>query len=176
MIFADGNEREVIYAVQTGLVEAGVVRSGVLEALHRRGVIDIDDFAPIEPILHQGYPFMSSTELYPEWLLAALPSVDETILAHVINVLLNVEPDSPESLAAAGSVWQAPHNYQNVHDLLISLRVRPYENYLMQAAGRIYQNYRFYILAFVSAILASLVFLVFQLRRNMLMVEINKNV
>lgn len=176
LIFADGNEREVVYAVQTGLVDAGVVRAGVLESLHRGGVIDIDDFAPMEPILHQGYPFMSSTELYPEWLLSAMPNIDETTLAHVINVLLNVEPDSAESLAAAGAVWQAPRNYQKVHDLLISLRVRPYENYLMQAAGRIYQNYRFYILAFVSAILASLVFLVFQLRRNMLMVEINKNV
>ena len=176
LIFADGNEREVVYAVQTGLVDAGVVRAGVLEGLDAAGVIDLRDFRPLEPILQQGYPFMTSTELYPEWLLSAMPTVDEASLAHVINVLLNVEPDSLESIAAGGAVWQAPHNYQNVHDLLISLRVRPYENYLMQAAGRIYQNYRFYILGLVGLILASLVFLVFQLRHNMMLVEINKNV
>ena len=176
LVFANGNAREVVYAVQAGLVDAGVVEAGTLEGLDQAGVLDMDDFAPLEPVLHQGYPFMTSTELYPEWVLSALPSVKEPVLAHVINVLLNVAPDSFESEVAGNAVWQAPHNYQSIHNLLISLRVAPYENYLLQAAGRIYQSYRFYILAFVTLTLGSLLFLVFQLRRNMIMAEINKDV
>ena len=176
LIFAGGNEREIVYAVQSGLVDAGVVQAGVLEALATEGALDISEFKPLEPILHQGYPFMTSSALYPEWLLAAMPNVDEGVLAHVINVMLNIAPDSEVSIAAGNAVWQAPDNYQSVHDLLISLRVRPYENYLMQAAARIYQNYRSYILGLIALIFGSLAFLGLQLRRNMLLVEHSKDV
>lgn len=176
LLFAEGNQREVIYAVQSGLVDAGVVRSGLLESLAADRVINLEEFAPISPALHQGFPFMSSTELYPEWVLAALPSVDEDVLAHLINVLLNVEPGSDVALASGNSVWQAPQNYQTIHDLLISLRIRPYENYLLQAAGRIYRSYKVVILGFVAFVFISLAFLIFQLRRNMLMVERSRNV
>lgn len=176
LIFAGGNEREIVYAVQSGLVDAGVVQAGVLEALATEGALDMNEFKPLEPILHQGYPFMTTTALYPEWVLSAMPNVDEGVLAHVINVMLNIGPESEVSIAAGNAVWQAPHNYQSVHDLLISLRVRPYENYLMQAAARIYQNYRNYILVLIVLIFGSLAFLGLQLRRNMLMIEHNKDV
>lgn len=176
LVFSGGNQREVVYAVQSGLVDAGVIRAGVLEQLAQEGAVDLADFAPISQQTYPEFPFLASTPLYPEWVLAAMPGVPENALALVINSMLNISSDSAESISAGNVVWQAPQNYQAVHDLLISLRVRPYENYLVQAAGRIYRAYRWAIMGVVSAIILSLMFLVLQLRRNMILAEEQKAV
>jgi len=176
VVFSGGNEREVIYAVQSGLVDVGVIRAGVLEALAKKGVVDLSEFAPVSLKSHVEYPFWVSTPLFPEWVLAGLPDMPEDGLALVINTLLSVTPDSAASTAARGAVWQAPQNYQLVHDLLISLRVRPYENYLLQAASRIYQTYKWGILGVFAFCLVSLSFLVFELRRNMQLAEERRDV
>ena len=176
LVFSGGNEREVIYAVQAGLVDAGVVRAGVLESLAMRDVIKLEDFAPVSALTHAEFPFWVSTPLFPEWVLSAMPDVPEPALALIINTLLSVTPDSAEAKAANETVWQAPLNYQEVHDLLISLRVRPYESYLLQAASRIYDAYRWPILGVAAIILASLAFLTYELRRNMQLAEERRNV
>lgn len=176
LVFSGGNQREVIYAVQAGLVDAGVIRAGVLEALAEEGTVNLEDFTPLSPIDYPEYPFWATTPLYPEWVLAATPEVPEGALALVINSFLNVQADSEESRSAGNVVWQAPQNYQAVHDLLISLRVRPYENYLVQAASRIYRAYRWTILGVVTAIILSLLFLTLQLRRNIMLAEQQKEV
>lgn len=176
LVFSGGNQREVIYAVRAGLVDAGVVRTGVMEALAAQGVIDLVDFAPVQMRLHKGFPFLASTSLYPGWVMAALPDVPEPALAMLINTLLTISPDSPEATAASGAVWQAPQNYQEVHDLLISLRARPYESYLLQAAYRIWDSYRWPILSISLLIVFSLLFLLYQVRRNLRIREEQRNV
>ncbi|GHG85573.1 PhnD/SsuA/transferrin family substrate-binding protein [Pseudodonghicola xiamenensis] len=176
LVFSGGNQREVVYAVQSGLVDAGVVRAGLLEDLADQGAIALKDFAPVSAMPTEDYPFWVSTPLYPEWVLSALPDVPEPVLAMVINALLTVDVDSPEAAAAGGMVWQAPQNYQSVHDLLISLRVRPYENYLLQAANRIFRTYRAPILGGIILILLSLLFLAYELRRNIRLAEQRRNV
>jgi PAS domain S-box-containing protein len=176
LFFSGGNEREVVYAVQSGLVDAGVVRAGVLEGLARQGIINDSDFSVVSPVSHPGYPFKVSTPLYPGWVISALPNVPEKALGLVINTLLPVLPDSDVSKAASGAVFQAPQNYQSVHDLLISLRIRPYENYIYQAATRIYKVYRTEIFGVLALICLSLAFLIYELRKNIQLNEIQRNV
>ncbi|WP_372886681.1 PhnD/SsuA/transferrin family substrate-binding protein [Shimia sp.] len=176
VVFSGGNEREVIYAVQSGLVDVGVIRAGMLETLARKGVVDLADFAPVSRLAVEGYPFWVSTPLFPEWVMAAMPDMPEEALALVINTLLQVTPEDAASRAAGDAVWQAPQNYQAVHDLLISLRVRPYENYYLQAANRIYQTYKWLILGVAALSLLSLAFLIYELRRNMQLAEERRDV
>lgn len=176
LVFSGGNQREVVYAVQTGLVDVGVVPAGVLEELAQEGAINLDDFIPLSPMAFPEFPFWVSTPLYPEWVLSALPGVPDDALALVINVMLGLDAGSNESVSAGNVVWQAPQNYQDVHDLLISLRVRPYENYLIQATGRIFRNYKWVILGMTTFIICSLLFLILQLRRNIILAEEQKNV
>lgn len=176
ILFSGGNQREVIYAVQSGLVDAGIIGAGVMEDLASKGVLDLANFAPVSPISHPDFPFWVSTELYPEWVLSASSATDEPTLAFVINVLLTLRPDSVEATGLGNSVWQAPQNYQSVHELLISLRVPPYENYLLQAANRIYQHYRWPIWGGTSLIILSLVFLAYQVRRTARIAEERRNV
>lgn len=176
LLFSGGNQREVVYAVQNGLVDVGVIRAGVLEMLAKQGAIDLGDFRPIAPIAHPDYPFWISTPLYPDWVMGALPHVPDEALGLLIDTLLSVEVTSPEAQATGGIVWQAPQNYVNVHNLLISLRARPYENYLHQAATRIYRAYKWPMLALSMLIVGSMLFLGLELRRNMRLAEARKNV
>jgi signal transduction histidine kinase/ABC-type phosphate/phosphonate transport system substrate-binding protein/protein-tyrosine-phosphatase len=176
LLFSGGNQREVVYAVQNQLVDVGVVRAGVLERLAEQGVIDMDEFRPIGLTRQEDYPFWVSTPLYPDWVIAAVPDVPEEVLALVINSLLSVTAESEESRAAGGALWQAPQNYQSVHELLISLRTRPYEEYLRQAASRIYRAYQWPVLVLAALITLSLLFLAFQVRRNAILAEERKNV
>lgn len=176
LVFSGGNQREVVYAVQSGLVDAGVVRAGLLEDLDAQGVIELSDFAPVSAVAQTDYPYWVSTPLFPDAVLSAMPDVPEPVLAMVINTLLSVNVDSPQSRAAGGAVWQAPQNYQSVHELLISLRMRPYENYLLQAANRIFRAYQLPILGGSLLILLSLAFLAYQLQRNIQLAEARRNV
>lgn len=176
LVFSGGNQREVVYAVQTGLVDAGVVPAGVLEELAAEGIINLEDFIPLSPMAYADYPFWVSTPLYPEWVLSALPDVPDDALALMINSMLSVDAGSVESVNGGNVVWQAPQNYQDVHDLLISLRVRPYENYLVQATARIYRSYKWVIFGMTSFIIFSLLFLILQLRRNIMLAEQRKDV
>ncbi|MFY0597948.1 MAG: PhnD/SsuA/transferrin family substrate-binding protein [Cognatishimia sp.] len=176
LVFSGGNQREVVYAVQSGLVDAGVVPAGVLEELAAEGVINLDEFIPLSPMAFPDYPFWVSTPLYPEWVLSALPDVPDEALALMINSMLSVEAGSVESVNGGNVVWQAPQNYQDVHDLLISLRVRPYENYLIQATARIYRSYKWVIFGMTTFIICSLLFLILQLRRNIMLAEQRKDV
>lgn len=176
LMFSGGNQREVVYAVQEGLVDAGVVRAGLLERLAVAGVVDLAEFRAVAPMSHVDFPFMVSTPLYPDWALAAMPNVPDEALALVINAYLDLDVTSPEVQATGGKVWQAPQNYQAVHELLISLRARPYENYLRQAAARIFNAYRWPFIGLGAVLLFSLVFLVFELRRNAKLAEARKDV
>ena len=175
-IFSVGNQREVVYAVQNGLVEVGVIRAGVLEMLDRQGVISLDDFRPVSPINHGDYPFWVSTPLYPNWVMASAETVPDNVLALLIDTLLRLDETDPAAVAANDTVWQAPQNMQPVHELLISLRARPYENYIAQAAKRIFQAYRVPILSVSALILGSLAFMLFEIRRNARLREAAKDV
>ncbi|NNK16423.1 MAG: PhnD/SsuA/transferrin family substrate-binding protein, partial [Sulfitobacter sp.] len=176
VLFSGGNQREVVYGVQNGLIDVGVIRAGILEYLAQQGAISLDDFRPIQPIVHDGYPFWASTPLYPDWVMAAMPDVPEDALALLIDTLLKVSPSSVEFQAANGVLWQAPQNYQAVHELLISLRARPYENYLRQAATRIYLAYKWPVVGLSTLILLSLLLLAYAVLRNARLAEARKNV
>lgn len=176
IIFSGGNEREVVYAVQSGLVHAGVIRAGALEELAASGAVDLGDFRPISQQVIEGFPYWTSTKLYPDRVLSAMPGVPDLVLSLVINTLLELETDEAITLTEDNIVWQAPDNYQTVHELLVSLRAPPYENYMWQAIVRIYSIYKLPIFAVVLAIIGSLTFLAYQARKNWVLAEARRNV
>jgi PAS domain S-box-containing protein len=176
LLFSNGNQREVVYAVQTGLVDVGLVGTGVLERLAKDGIIERENYAVVSEKTYPRFPFAVSTGLYPNWVLSSRAGVPEPALATIIETLLKTQPDSEAAKAAGDVVWQAPQNYEPVRNLLIYLRAAPYENYFLAAAIRIYQTYRTYILIGVVVILASFGFLTYELRRNLRLIELSRDV
>lgn len=66
----------IVDAVLKGEVDAGFVRTGVLEDLAREGRTEIAQLRILNRQTLPGFPYALSTRLYPEWPLVALPQVN----------------------------------------------------------------------------------------------------
>jgi len=113
--------RKVVDAVQRGEVDAGVIRTCLLEQLVEAGALAAGELRVLGARQEQGFPCASSTPLYPDWPIAVTRQTDPALAKAVARALLAM----PEG---AGRVaWSVPADYRPVHELYQSLGVGPYE-------------------------------------------------
>lgn len=119
----------VVYAVLNGDVDAGTVRTDTLERIAGEGKIKLE----LLHILHQQqvdqFPFMISTDLYPEWPIAAVKTTPIKLSRLVASALMAMDTSHPAAIASKSAGWTIPLNYQPVHDCLRELRIGPYKDY-----------------------------------------------
>lgn len=131
----------IVYAVQNGGVAAGTVRTDVLERMAEQGRIKLKDFRVLNPQTHVGFPFLHSTQLYPEWPLALVNQKLTGLAQKVSMALLSMPEDAPEARAARISGWTVPLDYHGVHDLMHELRVGPYRIYRLATLREMFLLY-----------------------------------
>ncbi len=136
-----GTHDAVVLAVRDGRVAAGTARTGTLESMAREGSIDLADFYVLGEKRAERFPFLLSTDLYPEWPLARLPGVSESLAVELAVALLQMPADHPAALASHSAGWTLPLNYQPVHDILRALRVGPYEHLRHLSPGEVLRQY-----------------------------------
>ena len=130
-----GSHDAVAAAVLSGEADAGTVRSTHLERLAKEGRIDLAQIKVLvseQARAEEGYPFLLSTRLYPEWPMAALRGTDPGLAKRVAVALLALPEDSPAALAREGAGWTIAQDYRPAQDLLRELRLPPFD-----ADGRI---------------------------------------
>ncbi|MDR3367612.1 PhnD/SsuA/transferrin family substrate-binding protein [Rhodoferax sp.] len=110
----------IFAAVQSGAVDAGIVRACLLEQLNPQGALKRSDFKVLSPRHEPGFACALSTPLYPDWPIAVTRTTDRTLAKRVAQALLNM-PETPSGLS-----WSVPTDYQTVHDLYRELRIEPY--------------------------------------------------
>lgn len=122
-----GTHDNVVFAVQKGEVDAGTVRTGILEKMNNEGKIDINDFT----ILNQQHPddfaLFISTRLYPEWPFAKVKHTSDELAKQVCIALLKMHCDCEKAKDNGIAGWAIAADYQEVHECLKELRVSPYE-------------------------------------------------
>ena len=128
MSFA-GNHDEVVMAVKNGLVDAGTVRTGILEILAAKGDIRLDEFKIISPIDNDGFPYLHSTPLYPEWPFSKLRYTSNELAQKVALSLLKMKNTHVIGVDHHYVGWTIPLSYQPVHNLFKELHLTPYEEY-----------------------------------------------
>jgi len=116
----------VAYAVREGHVDAGTFRSESLERMEREGKINLSDFRVLNQQPMDEYPVLHSTPLYPTWPFAKLKHVPINIAEKVAVSLLSMPANHPAAKSAQMEGWTIPVSYQDVHQLLMDLRVGPY--------------------------------------------------
>lgn len=152
-----GTHDSVVYAVQNGVIDAGTVRTEILERMAADGKINLDDFQ----ILHQhggaltNLPFLHSTRVYPEWPIAKLKHVPAEFAKSVAATLMNMPPNSPAAKAAKCAGWTVPLNYQPVHECLKVLRLGPYKEYGRITIYDVFKQYSIWIL-FITLLILSI--------------------
>jgi two-component system NtrC family sensor kinase len=126
-----GSHDLVVEVVQAGVVDAGTVSTDTLERMILAGKLDLKDFKIINQQTQspEGFPFVASTRLYPEWPLAVVAHTSKEIAAQVTIALLQLPADSSAAIAANSAGWTIPLNYQPVHECLQALRVKPYQDF-----------------------------------------------
>lgn len=108
----------VIEAVVNGTVDAGTVRTGLLEAAVNAGKVEAYQLRILNPLRVPGFEPALSTELMPEWILASTASVPETERRAIAIELLRLGGDHPAVEAGGYGGWTTVPSDVTVRKLL----------------------------------------------------------
>lgn len=117
----------VITAVLNGDTDVGFIRSGVIESMVQKGILDTTQIKVLNQKQDPAFPFVHSTTLYPEWPLLALPRLSDSDIRRVASALLALNIHHPAASAAEIGGFNPPADYQEVDNLARTLRVPPYD-------------------------------------------------
>lgn len=155
----------VLKAVLAGEVDAGFVRSGILEDWQQH---ELGTAAHLRVINEQsllGYPFRVSTRLYPEWPLLAMPHLDQRMVRRVASALMELTPEHPAAQAAEIEGFMPAADYSVVEQMARSLRMPPYDHIEPIDIYDLWQQYRAWILAIAALLLGLLLSLSWSARQ-----------
>jgi two-component system sensor histidine kinase TtrS len=116
----------VVMAVRSGKVDAGTVRTDTLERMALEGLISLSDFRIIEKQYDPDYPFVISTQRYPEWPFGKLAHTSTDLTDQVASVLISMPANSAAAVSGRNLGWTVPLNYRPAHKLLEELEIGPY--------------------------------------------------
>jgi len=172
-------QSNVVFAIRDGLVDAGSVRARIYYDLVDKGVISFDQFKIISARTTRGYPFLHSTDLYPEWPIAKLSHMSKVVSEQVVNALLTLDKEHKATKAANISGWTVPLDYRPIHALMQQLNIPPFDS---QIEPRIVYDVKLednkYYLLLTSLLVLSMLLLIWnnqKLRRGLVGKLTNKN-
>lgn len=163
-----GTHDAVVRAVLSGEVDAGTVRTDILERMAKEGSIDLANIRllNVPDTGMAAFPFLHNTRLYPEWPFAKLAHTPYAIAEKLATALLAMPSDAPAARAAGSSGWTVPLSYGGVHELLRELRLPPYEPNEALSWHEVLHQYRYQIITSVIVLLASWLLIAYILRMN----------
>lgn len=148
---------QVITSVQSGLADAGFVRTGVLEDLEREGLLQAGDLKVVHPRNHPGFHEKVSTRLYPEWPFLAVVDVDRDVSQKVAAALMALRPDQPATKTAGIFGFSIPADYSSVEQAMRDLRMEPFNNPPPLNWRDVWHRYEPWIVGVLALTLAAMV-------------------
>lgn len=141
------NTDAVVKALLLGKVDAGFVRSGIIEAMAASGDLPPDRIKVINRKKLPDFSSAASTRAYPEWAIAASPSVDDRLKVQIARALYEIHPESSVARAADIRGFTLPGDYLPVANLARVLRLPPFEGAPDFTNGDAWARYRIFILS-----------------------------
>jgi two-component system sensor histidine kinase TtrS len=136
--------QKIVYAVRAGRADAGIIPTCLLEQMIRSGEIGAGELRVLAPIATKGFQCQTSSRLYPDWPIAALPHTPAELSKQVAIALLRM----PRT--AEGYSWAVPADYQVVDELSRELKIGPYayfRQWTFEGLLRLYWGWLLLILA-----------------------------
>jgi methyl-accepting chemotaxis protein PixJ len=158
----------VVYAVRDGKVDVGAVRTDTLERMANEGKIKLEDFVVInqQTNLQKDFPFLLSTDLYPEWPFAATQNTPNELSEEVASALLRMPKDSEAAKTAKAEGWTVPLNYRPVDDLFLELKIGAYEDLGKLSIGQfLWQYWHWLALGLIPLITLAALIIISQQKR-----------
>lgn len=117
-----GTVDALVQAVMEGKADVGMLRTDILETMFAQGKLKPEEVKVLNEQKNAGFPFISSTPLYPEWPVFAMPHVNKDIcksFAEALFALKLPEPSSTDDITIAG--YTLPLSYESVKTVLSDL-------------------------------------------------------
>ena len=148
---------KVIKALLDGSADVGFIRTGMIETLEQQGRLAPGKLKIINRQELPDFPYASSTRLYPEWPIVALPHLDVKLTGLFAGALLSMEQGSPLLQKAGLQGFGIPADYQPVETMMRDLRLPPYDVVPSFTMMDVWQRWRWQIVGAVAAITALVV-------------------
>jgi len=143
---------QVVDAVLGGAVDAGFVRTSVLEDLEREGRLQAGQLVVLNPQNVPGFPLQLSTRLYPEWPFLAAIHVPPELSHRVAVALMSLRPTDAAALSASVYGFSIPADYSAVEQAMRALRMAPFDVEHQTTWADIWQRYQLWIGALAAAV------------------------
>ncbi len=140
---------KVVKSVLAGKADVGFVRSGVLEHMVSEGKLRAEAYKIINHQIYPDFPVQVSTQLYPEWPLAALRDSDEKLSRHVTAALFELQKGSSLAKAMKVDGFTLPADYSSVENMLRTLRLPPFDTEPKLTVREVWQSYHKQIIGIV---------------------------
>lgn len=119
--------RLAIERLMSGQADAAFVRTGIIEQLIQEGALSANDIQVLNPKSVAGFKQSLSTRLYPEWPLSAMPHVHHHHASEVTAAFLSLPYADPVLVQSELYGFSIPVDYEGIRQLMISLKVPPYD-------------------------------------------------
>lgn len=116
---------DVVLAVKAGVMDAGFVRTGVLEDMVQEGKLKPGEVVIIDK--KANFPQEVSTALYPEWYLIAVNKSDSAAAAKVKAAALALKPESEAAKAADITRFIEPIDSGATSQMMKDMKVAPFD-------------------------------------------------
>ncbi len=159
-----GIHDHVVMSVLKGDVDAGTVRTDILERMIEAGRLEARQFRILNSKNDARFPFSHSTRLYPEWPFSKLQHTPNDLAQDVAIALLQMSNNHKAALIGNYSGWTIPLDYQSVHSLFQELKLAPYERKftLWEAA----QQYWYWVVISLLVLIVMVFFTILVTQRN----------
>jgi signal transduction histidine kinase/DNA-binding response OmpR family regulator/ABC-type phosphate/phosphonate transport system substrate-binding protein len=158
-----GAQDRVIEAVLAGTVDAGFVRTGVLEQMAAEGMLDLQAVRVINRQEMPEFPFLISTRQYPEWPFVSLPHVDSRVARRVAAALLEIEPDDMVAKLVDIHGFSVPADYLPVENAVRELRLPPFDKLPRITWQDVWEEHGLLMAALGASVAVGLLLLIFLL-------------
>ena len=143
---------DIVRRVLDGTVDAGTVRTDTLERMTKRGEINPQDFRILNNRETPGFPFLHSTDLYPEWPFARARNTADDFATRVVIALLSLRPDDAASVAGLNAGWTVPLSYQSVHEMFRELKIGVYAENAKVSLKQVIKQYWYWLMMLVAGL------------------------
>lgn len=164
----------VVQEVIEGKADVGFVRTGVIEGMVRDGKIRRDQIKVLNRQPPEQFPLLLSTDLYPEWPLAAELDVPQSLIKTVAIALLNIQPDDKAAQVGQYYGFSSTGDYSSIESLMKRIGENPERTHEFELRD-IVRKYSIQLqVASLIAILAILAIAIHLFRVNRRVISISK--
>jgi phosphate/phosphite/phosphonate ABC transporter binding protein len=118
------SQDNIVLAVLNGTIEVGFIRTGQLEKMVNKGLINSTDAVRIINPANDNFYYKHTTALYPEWSLAALQDTDPQLVDKVKETLLTIPANHPALTAARLEKFTPAADYSELDRLIETLKLK----------------------------------------------------